>query len=300
MNYIEEIQKLKQQKNAIILAHYYQPDEIQEIADYVGDSLGLARKAADNDAEMIIFCGVKFMAETAAILSPDKKVILPEILASCPMALMAKATDVVKLKEKHPDAAVVTYVNSTADVKAVSDICCTSSNALNIVKKIPEKKIIFVPDQNLGHYIGTQVPEKEIILWDGYCPTHHKILPEMVEKTKEKYPKAKILAHPESRPQVLDLADFIGSTTQIIEHATNSNDNEFIIITEKGILYELKKRSPQKKFHIIDEVLSTCPNMKKTNLAKLYKALNEEKYHIIVTDDIANRAKKAIERMLEY
>lgn len=297
MDFVAEIKRLKKEKNAVILAHIYQRPEIQDIADYVGDSLGLAQTAATTEADMIVFCGVRFMAETAAITSPQKKVLLPEIHASCPMALMAKADDVVALKEQHPGAVVVTYVNSTASVKAVSDICCTSSNAINVVNSIKEDDIIFVPDRNLGSYVAEQIPEKNIILWDGFCPTHERINKEDIIKLKEKYPDAKVLTHPECTKEVRDISDFLGSTSQIIDFAKSDDSQKYIICTEDGVLHQMKINDPNKEYIIVSQE-AICPNMKLTTLDKVYTALKEEKYHIIITDEIADKARKAIEKML--
>jgi quinolinate synthase len=238
-----------------------------------------------------------FMAETAKILSPDKTVLLPAQDASCPMALMASAKEVRKLRKENPSAIVVTYVNSTAEVKAVSDICCTSSNALKIVKNSTEKDIIFVPDKNLGDYIQKQVPEKNIILWPGFCPTHEKIATEFLNDAKSKYPKAKILTHPECNPELVDMSDFVGSTSQIIDYTKSDNSAQYIICTEEGVLHQMKKNNPKKEYHIVaDNVL--CKNMKITTLNKIYDALKNNIYEVTVDKDIAKKASISINRML--
>jgi len=295
-----KIKVLKDQKNAIILAHVYAPPEIQDIADFVGDSLGLSQKAADQSIpqDKIIFCGVYFMAETAALLAPQKKVYLPDLKAGCPMADMADADDVLKLKKEHPDAAVVTYVNSTAAVKAVSDICVTSANAVNIVKKLPQKKIIFVPDKSLGAYVAAQVPDKELILWPGFCPTHHRILGEFLVRVKATYPEALVLAHPENNKNILDKADFIGSTGQMRKYAEKSTAQEFIIASENGFLHRLRTDNPGKKFYPVTP-LAVCPNMQKNSLEKLVVVLENETNLVAVDTKTARGARLAIQKMLE-
>ena len=293
----QQIKILCHQKNAIILAHIYQPPEIQDIADFVGDSLDLSRKAADNKADIIVFCGVRFMAETAAILSPKKKVLLPDISADCPMAQMCNIKELLAKKKEYPKAAVVCYVNSTVEVKAESDICCTSSNAVKVVKSLPNKQIIFVPDQSLGFYVSTQLPEKEFIFWPGYCPTHHRILRTQVEQLKKEYPAAKFAAHPECTKDVLEIADFIGSTGQIARHMQETKDNQWIIGSENGMIYTLQKANPDKKFLSTSE-LATCPNMKLATLDKILEVLAQETNRITVEEKIAKKARKSIERML--
>ncbi|MFC1546295.1 quinolinate synthase NadA, partial [bacterium] len=255
---LEEVLQLKKQKNALFIAHNYQPDIIQDIADIVGDSLELARRSKDADSDFIVFCGVYFMAETAKILSKDKKVFLPILDAGCPLADMITAKDVVKLKEQHPDAKVVCYVNSSGEVKAESHVCCTSANAVRVVQNIPDNKVIFIPDQNLGHYVSTQV-HKEIIIWPGYCSTHHRLTKEEVVNCKKMYPKAKFVAHPECNHQVLELADFITSTSGMLKFVKQDNADEFIIGTEQGLLHRLRKENPDKKFHLAGPRL-ICPN----------------------------------------
>jgi quinolinate synthase len=237
----KEILELKKKRNAVIVAHNYQVDDVQEIADVVGDSFALSKFCASDNANVIVFCGVHFMAESAKILSPGKTVLIPEIDAGCPMADNVSAEPLREMKSRYPGAAVVCYINSTAEVKAESDVCCTSSNAINIVKKIDNKDIIFVPDKNLGNYVSKQVPEKNIILWNGFCITHHKINLNEVKKIKEAYPDAMMLVHPECQPEVVEFADFAGSTKQIIDYATESKHDKFIIGTEMGVMYKLKK-----------------------------------------------------------
>ncbi|MDR1114303.1 MAG: quinolinate synthase NadA [Candidatus Margulisbacteria bacterium] len=294
------IQQLKREKNALILAHVYTPPEIQDLADFVGDSLGLSRKSADASVpqDKIIFCGVYFMAETAALLSPQKKVFIPEPNAGCPMADMADADGVVKLKNMHPGAAVVTYVNSTAAVKAVSDICVTSANAVDVVRKLPQKKIIFVPDRSLGAYVATQIPDKEIILWPGFCPTHHRILAEFLARVKAAHPQALVLAHPENNKNVLDMADFIGSTGQMQKYAAVSATEEFIIASENNLLHRLRTDNPAKKFYPVTP-LAVCPNMKKNTPEKLLNVLENETNLVSVDTAVADKARQAIQRMLE-
>ncbi|MFP4456115.1 MAG: quinolinate synthase NadA [Clostridia bacterium] len=296
--YYKEINKLKKDVNAIILAHYYQRPEIQDIADYVGDSFGLAKTASESDAEVIIFCGVHFMAESAAILSPDKKVYMPEVKAGCPMAEMADAEGLRKLKEEHPNAVVVSYVNTTAAVKAESDYCCTSSNAVKIFDQIPEdKQIIFVPDKNLGNYAAKQ-SGREIILWPGYCNTHDALLPEDVFEIKQKYPEAQVAAHPECRPEVLDLVDYVGSTAGLMDYVSKTDYKQYIIATEMGMLHSLRNNNPEKEIILASNKL-VCPNMKLTTLPNLVEVLRNREHIIKVDEEIAKKAKIALKRMLE-
>jgi len=296
----QKILELKKQRNATIVAHNYQIEEVQDIADMVGDSFALSKYCAENSAEVIVFCGVHFMAESAKILSPHKTVLLPEIDAGCPMADMITAEGLREMKKNHPGAVVVCYINTSAEVKAECDICCTSSNAVRVIKSIPEKKdIIFVPDQNLGHYISKQVPEKNIILWKGFCTTHNRINAQDVEKIKALHPDAELLVHPECKPEVVELADFVGSTKQIIDHASASKSKKIIIGTEMGVMYKLKKDNPDKQFYLLSTGL-ICPNMKKTTLKSVYNALNEMKYQIEIEEPIRLKAKKCLDRMLEF
>lgn len=297
-NLIDKIAKLKHDRKAIILAHNYQLPEVQDIADVLGDSYALSKHAANTEHDVIVFCGVHFMAESAKILSPQKTVLLPVKEAGCPMADMVDAKGLRELKKKHPDAAVVCYVNSTAEVKAESDVCCTSSNAFKIVKSLAAKKIIFVPDQNLGSYIEKLLPQKEIILWEGFCPTHHRVSIEDVELAKKKHPNAKILMHPECSPQIQKIADFLGSTSQIIDYARSLDDKEIIIGTEEGILHKLKEQNPDKTFHMLSSEL-LCPNMKKTRLEDVYNALLYMQYEISIDEQIRSRALTSLEEMIK-
>ena len=291
----EKILKLKKEKNAIILAHLYQIPEIQEIADYVGDSYYLSQAARDAKEDLIIFCGVKFMAESAKVLSPEKTVILPAPNAGCPMADMAEVEDVEEMIEKYPDAFKVCYINSSYEVKALCDASVTSSSALKIIKNIPNKQILFLPDQNLGGYISEFFPEKEFILWRGFCPTHHRITAEDIIKAKEEHPNVKVLSHPECSKEVRDLSDYIGSTSGIINYATECEDKEFIIATEEGVLHQLKKKNPDKKFYFPEVMV--CPNMKKTSLQDVYDALDGKKEEVILDEEIRKKALTSLENM---
>ena len=291
----EKILKLKKEKNAIILAHLYQIPEIQEIADYVGDSYYLSQVARDAKEDLIIFCGVKFMAESAKVLSPEKTVILPAPNAGCPMADMAEVEDVEEMIKKYPDAFKVCYINSSYEVKALCDASVTSSSALKIIKNIPNKQILFLPDQNLGGYISEFFPEKEFILWRGFCPTHHRITAEDIIKAKEEHPNVKVLSHPECSKEVRDLSDYIGSTSGIINYATECEDKEFIIATEEGVLHQLKKKNPDKKFYFPEVMV--CPNMKKTSLQDVYDALDGKKEEVILDEEIRKKALTSLENM---
>ena len=291
----EKILKLKKEKNAIILAHLYQIPEIQEIADYVGDSYYLSQVARDAKEDLIIFCGVKFMAESAKVLSPEKTVILPAPNAGCPMADMAEVEDVEEMIKKYPDAFKVCYINSSYEVKALCDASVTSSSALKIIKNIPNKQILFLPDQNLGGYISEFFPEKEFILWRGFCPTHHRITAEDIIKAKEEHPNVKVLSHPECSKEVRDLSDYIGSTSGIINYATECEDKEFIIATEEGVLHQLKKKNPDKKFYFPEVMV--CPNMKKTSLQDVYDALDGNKEEVILDEEIRKKALTSLENM---
>lgn len=295
---ISTIRALKRERNAVIVAHNYQIEDVQEIADMVGDSLALSQYCASSPKDVIVFCGVHFMAESAKIVSPYKTVLLPEINAGCPMADMVTAHDVRQMRRDHPNGAVVCYINTSAAVKAECDICCTSSNAVNVIRSLREEEIIFVPDKNLGSYIARQVPQKRMILWDGYCITHHRVTAEAVIKAKEAHPDALVLVHPECQPEVVALADFVGSTKQIIDFGSASQQKKFIIGTEMGVLVRLKKDNPGKTFFLLSPGL-ICPNMKKTRLESVYHALKEEKYVIEVDEGIRIRARKALDRMLE-
>jgi quinolinate synthase len=294
---VNRIRELKDQKNAIIVAHNYQIGEVQDIADYVGDSLGLSQNAARSDAEVIVFCGVHFMAETASILCPDKTVLMPEVRAGCPMANMITAEALRALKDKHPEATVVCYVNTSAEVKAESDMCCTSSNAVKVVESIREPEVIFVPDKYLAHYVSTKT-EKKIIPWNGFCPTHVKILPEHILKQKKLHPEAEVIVHPECTPPVIALADEVFSTGGMCRYAQESKANEIIVGTEVGILHKLRKENPDKTFYPASES-AICPNMKLTTLEKVLWSLQDMKHEIKVPQDIRLRAKKAVDKMLE-
>jgi quinolinate synthase len=293
----QKIEELKKQQGAVILAHNYQLDEVQEVADYVGDSFYLSKIAARIDAAVIVFCGVRFMAETAKILSPDKTILLPESDAGCPLADTITAEDVRNLKRQHPGAPVVCYINSSAEVKAESDICCTSSNAVKLASSLPDQKIIFIPDGNLGDYVAKQVPDKELVLWQGCCVTHAKVQSENIKAVREKYPEAKILIHPECAPSVVAAADFAGSTAEIIRFAENSTDKTFVIGTELGVLHSLLKSCPDKKFFLLHPGL-VCPNMKKTRLQSVYDALEKRQTEIHVPEELADKARMALIRML--
>ena len=293
----KKIARLKEQRNAVIIAHNYQRDEIQDIADYRGDSLGLARAAINTKANVIVFCGVRFMAESASILNPEKKVLLPVKEAGCPLADMITAQKLRQKKKGFPNAAVVCYVNSSAAVKAESDISCTSSNAIEVVRSVKNKQIIFVPDKNLGRYVQSQAPEKEIILWDGFCSTHLRLTEEDVIKAKNKYPNAEFIAHPECSPEVLGLADHVCSTQGMSTYAKESHSKEFIIGTESGMLYGLRKENPDKKFYIPTTNL-ICANMKLTTLGWVAYSLENMVYEVKVPEQIRKKAYKTLERML--
>jgi len=295
---VSDILKLKEERKAIILAHNYQLGEVQDIAGFVGDSLDLSRQAAKTDADVIIFCGVHFMAETAKILSPDKTVLMPDVNAGCAMANMITLRQLKEMKKKYPEAVVISYVNTKAEIKAESDYCCTSANAVKVVQSIPkDKEILFVPDKYLGDYVSRQANRK-MVLWEGFCPTHRRILAEDFLKKKAQYPKAEVLVHPECTPDVIAMADKVFSTTGICRYAKESLSEEFIIGTEIGILHRLKKENPQKHFYPASE-LSECSNMKLNNLEKILWSLEDMIYPIEVPPYIAQRAKKAIDRMIE-
>ena len=294
----EKIQQLKHERGAIIIAHNYQPDEVQAIADFTGDSLELSRKAAELEEQVIVFCGVHFMAETAAILSPEKTILLPDRFAGCPMADMITAEQLQAKKAEHPGAVVITYVNSSAAIKAESDLCCTSSNAMKVVSSVPaDKEIIFVPDTHLGHYVQEQLG-REMIIWDGYCPTHSRIREVDIKREKEEHPNAKIMAHPECPLGIREMADLLLSTGQMVTVAKESEHKEFIVATEMGMLYRLRNENPDKKFYSVSE-RALCPNMKKIDLEKVLWALEDMQYHITVPEEIADKARLSIERMLE-
>ncbi len=294
---IERINRLRKSKNAIILAHNYQLGEVQDIADFIGDSLDLSQKAAKTEADVIVFCGVHFMAETAAIICPDKTVLLPEKHAGCPMANMITAPALQEKKREHPKAIVVCYVNSSAAVKAESDICCTSANAVKLVEKIDAEEIIFVPDQYLGSYVASKTG-KEMILWPGYCPTHVRILPQDIIQRKAEYPQAKVLVHPECRTEVVALADAVLSTSQMVRYSHETEVKEIIIGTELFLLHRLRKENPGKKFIPASEQ-AVCPNMKLTTLEGILWSLETMNNRIKVPERIRVRAKQAVDKMLE-
>lgn len=300
MDLIEKIKKLKKERNAVILAHNYQLPEIQNIADYVGDSLGLSIQASKTPADIIVFCGVYFMAETAKILSPDKTVLIPDKNAGCPMADMITAEELCKLKADHPKAKVLCYVNTTADVKAECDICCTSGNAAIIVREAfePDDEIIFVPDQHLAHYIAT-ISGRNFIIWKGYCPSHVKILPSDVLKQKALYPDAEVLVHPECPAVITSLADRVLSTEGMCNHVKMSKAKAFIIGTETGILHRMKKENPGKSFYPASE-RATCPNMKRTTLEKVLWSLEEMGAEVTVPREIMQKARTCLEKMINH
>ncbi len=292
----EEIEKLKKEKNAVILVHNYQIPEVQDIADYLGDSLDLAKKATNIDFKNIIFCGVDFMAESAKILNPDKNVVLPDNKATCPMAHMVNVKKLEKLKKDHKNAKVVSYINTTAEVKTYADICCTSSNGEKVVKTVDSDDVIFIPDKNLGSYIQRKVPEKNMILWPGYCATHNNISKEDILKLKNKHSDAEILVHPECRLEVIDIADHALSTNGMVNRAKESNKKEFIIGTEKDICYRLKNENPEKEFYPVKSAI--CKNMKKITAEKVLKSLKTLEPKIILSDEIMKKAKQPLEKMM--
>jgi quinolinate synthase len=293
-----KIKELKSKNNAVILAHTYQRPEIQEIADFVGDSLDLSLKVKSSNAKVVVFCGVRFMAETAKLISPEKTVLLPELSAGCPMADMITANELRDIKKKYPEHVVVTYVNSTAEVKAESDICCTSSNAVKIVSSIAkEKGVIFVPDANLGSYVKAQLKRDNMVLWPGYCSIHASITEQEVLELKAKYKEAVVFAHPECKTQVLNHADYILSTSAMIKKATEIKEKEIIIVTEQGILHPLKKNCPSKTFYAIQKAV--CPNMKKTTIDLVLESLELMQHNITLDEVILKKARRAVERMLE-
>ncbi len=294
----EEILKLKEEKNAVILAHYYVRPEVQAIADYVGDSFYLSKVAVDLKEQTIIFCGVSFMGESAKILNPEKRVLMPDMAADCPMAHMAAAEKIQKVREEYDDLAVVCYINSTAELKRHSDVCVTSANAVQIVKALPNKNIFFIPDRNLAHYIAEQVPEKHFIYNEGFCIVHEYMEVEEIKEAKAAHPEAEVLSHPECPPAVLEMSDYIGSTKGIIQQAGITDAKEMIICTESGVLYELEKRYPDKKFYFT-ETLPVCRNMKKVTLEKVLHVLQTGENEIFVDEVVREESKKPLERMLE-
>ncbi len=293
----KQIKQLAAEKDALLIAHNYERDEIQEIADITGDSLALSMEAAKTDKKVIVFCGVHFMAESAAILAPEKTVLLPRADAGCPMADMVTAEGLRKLKQQHPDATVVTYVNSSAEVKAESDICCTSSNAISVARSVTAEKLLLVPDRNLGRYIAKQVPEKECIFWEGYCPTHDKLKVEDIRQAQANHPDALFMVHPECQPEILELADHICSTSGMYDYAARSSAKKFIVGTENGILWRLKKENPDKEF-IVPSSCLVCPDMKLTRLEDILRCLETMEPQITVAEDIRVKAKSALDKML--
>jgi len=294
---VEKILSLKRERNAVILAHNYQLDEVQDIADFVGDSLELSQNAARTDADVIVFCGVHFMAETASILCPDKIVLLPDMGAGCPMANMITAKELKERKRELPGATVVCYINSTAEVKAESDVCCTSANAVKVIENVDSEEVLFVPDQYLGHYVSTKI-DKKMFFWPGYCPTHMKIVPKHIKELRQEYPQAKVVVHPECRAEVIALADQVLSTGGMCRYARREDVSQMIVGTEVGIIHRLRKENPGKRFVPASEH-AVCPNMKLINLEKVLWSLEEISPEVKVPEEISLRAKAAVDRMLE-
>ncbi len=293
----DEIRTLARERDAIILAHNYQRGEVQDVADFTGDSLGLSRQASETSAQTIVFAGVHFMAETAKILSPDKTVLLPELGAGCPMADMMTADELATWREAHPGIPVVTYVNSSADVKALSDVCVTSANAVAVVRSLGADRILFGPDRNLGSWVARALPEVEVLLWEGFCPTHERVTPEQIAEARKRHPDAEVMAHPECRPDVVDLADFVLSTSQMLRRAADSPADEFIVVTEEGLLHALAKAAPGKRFVNLEPRM-ICRNMKVTTLEKVRDVLRDGTNEIVVPEDVRERALTAVQRMV--
>jgi len=294
---VEKISALKKKRNAVILVHNYQLGEVQDIADFVGDSLDLSQRAAETDADVIVFCGVHFMAETASILCPDKVVLLPDINAGCPMADMITAERLRAKKKEHPQAVVVCYINSSAEVKAESDICCTSANAVEVVESLDAREILFVPDQYLGHYVSARTGKK-MILWPGFCPTHARIKPERIKELKQEYPQAKVVVHPECRPEVIALAHEVASTSGMCRYARRDEVKEMVVGTEVGIIHRLRKENPGKRFIPVSEQ-AICPDMKLITLEKVLRSLEEMSPEVKVPEEIRLKAKAAVDKILE-
>lgn len=294
---IEQIISLKRKRNAVILAHNYQRGEVQDIADFVGDSLGLSQNAAETDADVIVFCGVHFMAETASILCPDKTVLFPDMNAGCPMADMVTAERLRERKRELPGAAVVCYINSTAEVKAESDVCCTSANAVEVIESLDSQEVLFIPDQYLGHYVSTKT-DRKMFLWPGFCPTHIRIQAGHVTRAREEHPQAKIIVHPECQPDVIALADEVLSTGGMCRYANSCEASEIIVGTEIGIIHRLRKENSDKRFIPATE-LAVCPNMKLITLDKVLRALEEMALQVKVPEETRLRAKEAVDRMLQ-
>lgn len=298
MNIQEEIRALKEKRNALILAHYYVPGQVQDIADVVGDSFYLSRKAANTDASVLVFAGVSFMGESAKILSPGKTVLLPDPQADCPMAHMAAEENIQKLRSRYPDLAVVCYINSTARLKALSDVCVTSSNAIRIVRSLPNRNIYFIPDKNLGQYVAAQVPEKNILLNDGYCPIHHGLTPEILLAAKKIHPTARVLMHPECPPETLALADDVGSTAEILSFARQSSASDFLVATEEGVLWQLRQENPGKRFYTPHEDFC-CQGMKQITLEKVRDVLKYNTNQVEVEESLRLAALRPLKRMLQ-
>jgi quinolinate synthase len=294
----DRIAELRQKRNAVILAHNYQLGEVQDVADFVGDSLELSQNAARTQANVIVFCGVHFMAETASILCPDKTVLLPDLSAGCPMANMINAKDLRRMKSEHPDAAAVCYINTTAEVKAESDICCTSANAVKVIQKLDAGEIIFVPDQYLGAYVSKQTG-RDMILWPGYCPTHARIRAADVRRLRQEYPRADVMVHPECRPEVIEMADYVLSTGGMIRHARNTPKTEIVVGTEIGIIHRLRKENPGKTFIPVSEQ-AVCPRMKLITLESVVWSLEDLSPEVRVPEETRIRAKRAVDRMLQF
>lgn len=294
----EEIKRLKEEQDAVILAHYYVEPEVQEVADYVGDSFYLSKVAADLDNRTLVFCGVSFMGESGKLLNPKKAVLLPDATADCPMAHMVDKEEVEKARKEYSDLAVVCYINSTAEIKSWADVCVTSANAVQIVKNLPNQNILFIPDKNLGRYVAEQVPEKNVMLVQGFCPVHEHMAAEEIGRLKEKHPQAEVLAHPECNGQVLKLADYIGSTSGIIKYATDSRKTEFIIATECGVLYELERLNPDKQFYL-PGTTPVCGDMKKITLDKIIRVLKTGENDAMVPEELKGQAGETLARMLE-
>ncbi len=292
------IEQLKKEKNAVILAHYYAPCEVQEIADHIGDSFYLAKIAKGSSADIIVFCGVSFMGESAKILNPDKKVLMPSLTADCAMAHMVKDGAIEKMRAEYDDLAVVCYINSIAELKCKSDVCVTSSNAVKIVRSLPNKNIFFIPDKNLGSFVAEQIPEKNIILNDGFCPIHKKLTARQINAELQKHPNAVVLSHPECEKEVLELSAFVGSTAEIIDYAKESDDKEFIVCTEDGVEYKLVCDNPEKKFYFPDP-RPCCADMKLNTLASVLSVLEKEDNEVFVDDEVRKKALLPLERMLE-
>ncbi|MCJ2563884.1 MAG: quinolinate synthase NadA [Candidatus Thermoplasmatota archaeon] len=299
-DFVERVTGLKEQNDVVLLVHNYQRPEVQDVADFLGDSLDLAERASKVSQQNIVFCGVDFMAESAKILNPGKRVVHPisppNLVAKCPMAGMVDAEGLESLKREHPDAVVVSYVNTTADVKAISDVCCTSANAVNVISSLPEEKVIFVPDTNLGLYVMRFVTDKELILWPGYCRTHVWITAEEIEKLKAQHPDAEVIVHPECTPDVIDLADTVGSTQGMVKRVKESDGTEFIIGTEKGLVYRLKKENPDKEFYYAERAV--CPNMKEITPKNVLRSMETLDPEVVLDEDTIERARIPLQRMV--